>query len=176
MLRLMIIVLAVFTLGLGACAPATNGVDPTHHINLDEENAVVTPGNIWYLSSSWSPRAFKLTLPRLTERQKEYAIKGSRYRSKIDAEYTVWQLGLPDNWGVYIHSVDGVKEITEIKKVNKYFGTIEWNESVEVTLAVSVPADAVPGMYTGMVSIEIDGGIQILPIEIQIEGSTGSQI
>jgi hypothetical protein len=171
MSRLILLTLAVLTLGLGGCAPAIEGSLATKAINLDDEDAVVTPGATWYVQSSVPANAFDLDLERkwsLTG-----VSEGQRIRTRVGKEVTVFQVGLPEDWNFRLYSSTGIQEIADVRRTSKEIN-VEWREFVELTFVVDVPANAEAGIHRGVVSVMVNGEMQIIPVIIEIEGSSVS--
>jgi hypothetical protein len=167
MSRFILLVLSVLTLVLGACAPAVQGSMVTNAINLDEEDAVVTPGATWFVQNSIPANAFDLDLERkwsLTG-----VSEGQRIRTRVGKEVNIFQVGLPEDWNFRLQTSTGIQEIENVSRSNDYIN-VEWQEFVQLTFVVDIPANTQGGTYRGAVSVTANGKMQIIPVEISVEG------
>jgi hypothetical protein len=173
MSRLTLLIFLALTFFLGACAPALKGSTSTQAINLDKEDAVITPGATWYVSSSLPANAFDIDLDRkwsLTS-----VSEGQKIRVGVGKKVEAFQVGLPEEWNFRLYTASGLQEIKDVRKTSRQIN-VEWYESIVLTFVADIPATAEAGTYRGLVTITANDELQVLPIKITIDGPVRPEV
>lgn len=167
----------LFVFFISACAPGVKGTSAFRALDLDYDNVVLSAGSTWYVTSSRSPAFFGMRLDGLTKTQLQNARLGKKFKDRVSNDFSITQLGLPNNWGFQLDSAIAVQEVTDVDEKG-YSKSVYWSERIDFIFAISVPLGTPAGNYSGMATVESRSGkFTIIPISVDVqEGTTDAVV
>jgi hypothetical protein len=164
MIRLSWIILSASLLFLSACVPSKGSSSLTAFNIISDDIELMAGDEWWYVSRSWSPETFSVKLadpPNILD-----AFEGLTIRKNLSG-FTAIQKGLPENWNFELYEVTGIQKITSVYEIGNELN-VAWEESIVTIFTLEIPEGTHLGTYSGLVAVEKEGDLQIIPVNIEI--------